>query len=395
MAESSNSPVRSSGAGRWVALGVAAVAAEIGIFQGIAPLGQAGLAGLVGAGAFFLNLLGREEYKRASLIDVIETSQELGSSATREKVLGRVVQAVKRLFSCDTAVVYLREHTTGQDFVLRVAESSTAVPDAFTDFDPKLRSSIVGVAVREKKPIRVDDFQQYNPEESIRREESLRSMMVVPLVFEEEVLGAILIASKRPGAYLEDNLHLFHLLASQVAVAVRNLQLHEKTAALAITDSLSGLYTHGYFQEKLGEEILGAKKSGQVLSLMILDVDFFKKVNDTYGHPQGDSLLKQLGALITELTRPTDVLCRYGGDEFTIILLNTNRISAVVIAERVREAVEGYEFVLGSQIVHVTVSGGVASFPEDAETKKELIEKADFAMYQAKQKGRNRVIFSS
>src|SRR5581483_4211391 len=220
-----------------------------------------------------------------------------------------------------------------------------------------------------------------------------RAAMVAPLMFEDDAIGAIFIAHGNAGVYTDTIFKLFAMLANQVALAVRNVQLHKTTATLAITDSLSGLFTHGYFQEHLGKEVIQSKYSKNPLSLMIIDVDFFKKVNDTYGHPQGDALLKQLGSVIKQVVRPTDVVCRYGGDEFTVTMLGTNRISAVVIAERIRQTVEDYEFVLGNQIGHVTVSGGVASFPEDAETKKELIEKSDAAMYESKHKGRNRICF--
>jgi len=279
--------------------------------------------------------------------------------------------------------------------VVRVAEKSTAFPEAFTDFNPDLMHSIVGQVIKEKKGRVVDDFQSYQPEEAIKKERSFRATMVAPLLFEEEAIGAIFTSHSNPAVYSENLFRLFAMLANQVALAVRNVQLHKTTATLAITDSLSGLFTHGYFQEHLGKETIQAKYSKQPISLMIIDVDFFKKVNDSYGHPQGDALLKQLGGVIKQVTRPTDVVCRYGGDEFTVTMLNTNRISAVVIAERIRQTVEDYEFVLGNQIVHVTVSGGVASFPEDAETKKELIDKADHAMYEAKHKGRNRICFSA
>ncbi|MBM3462921.1 MAG: sensor domain-containing diguanylate cyclase [Armatimonadetes bacterium] len=346
------------------------------------------------AGIVMENLL-KQELQARALVSVIETSQELGSSASLEKILNLVVQDVKDLFGCSTCVIYLRETDNPSEPVMRVAEKSTAFPEAFTDFNPDLMHSIVGQVIKEKKGRVVDDFQSYQPEEAIKKERAFRATMVAPLLFEDEAIGAIYVAHSNPAVYNDQLFRLFSMLANQVALAVRNVQLHKTTATLAITDSLSGLYTHGYFQEHLGKETIQAKYSKQPLSLLILDVDFFKKVNDSYGHPQGDALLKQLGGVIKQVTRPTDVVCRYGGDEFTVTMLNTNRISAVVIAERIRSTCEDYEFVLGNQVVHVTLSGGVASFPEDAETKKELIDKADHAMYEAKHKGRNRICFSA
>lgn len=337
----------------------------------------------------------RQEAQARALVSVIETSQQLGSSASLEKILNLVTRDVKSLFGCGTCVIYLREGDHHHEPVIRVAQASTGIPEAFTDFNPELMQSVVGQVIKEKKGRILGDFLSYQPENTIRKEVIFRSTMVAPLVFEEEAIGAIFVSHNVPDVYGENIFHLFSMLATQVALAVRNVQLHKTTATLAVTDSLSGLFTHGYFQEHLGKEIIQAKYSRQPVSLMIIDVDFFKKVNDSYGHPQGDALLKQLGGIIKQVTRPTDVVCRYGGDEFTVTMLDTNRISAVVIAERIRQTVEDYEFVLGNQVVHVTVSGGVASFPEDAETKKDLIEKADKAMYEAKHKGRNRVCFSA
>jgi diguanylate cyclase (GGDEF)-like protein len=349
------------------------------------------LAALLG---FVHQSLLRQESQTRALVSVIETSQELGTSASLEKILQLVTDDVKSLFDCSTVVAYLKDTENPSEPLLRVA-SVFSPAESFTDFNPELAHSIIGHVMKEKRGRVIDDFEHYQPEEAIKKDPALRSSMVAPLLFEEQALGVVFIAHNQPSLYNENLFRLFAMLANQVALAVRNVQLHKTTEALAITDSLSGLFTHGYFQEHLGKEVVNAKYNNQNVSLMIIDVDFFKKVNDSYGHPQGDALLKQLGGVIKQVTRPTDVVCRYGGDEFTVTMLNTNRISAVVIAERIRQSVEDYEFVLGNQIVHITVSGGVASFPEDAQTKKELIEKADKAMYESKHKGRNCISFSA
>jgi len=345
----------------------------------------------------FLLMKGRAENKTRALISIIQASQELGTTESLESVLKIVVQMVKNLFGCGTVVVYLRDDEKPEEIILRRKAWITPHEEAFQDFNPDVTKSIISTVAQEKSGKLFNDFFMEGKDEVIVKEKGLRGMAVAPLIFEDQSLGSIIMADGRPGAFNEEQFHLFTILANQAALAVRNVQLQRKTAMLAITDSLSGMYTHGFFQEHLSKKINEAKYSDppHPVSLMILDVDFFKKVNDNYGHPQGDALLKQLGGVIRQHTRPGDVICRYGGDEFTITMSGTDRIQAVLVAERMRQAVEEYEFVLGRNIVHITISGGVASFPDDANTKKELVDKSDNSMYEAKRKGRNKVCFAS
>jgi diguanylate cyclase (GGDEF)-like protein len=350
------------------------------------------LAGYVG---YCFQCIMRQEDQIRALITVIRASQELGSTATLENVLKTVANVVMTLFKSHTVAIYLKDDSAGGiSNVLKVREVVSATPSAFTDFDPEISQSVVGKVYKSKEAMLVLDFQEEASETVIQKAKGFKTAMVTPLIFEDKPLGCIFLAHSSAGVYDEGHLRLFAMLSNQVALAIRNIQLHKGMEVLAITDSLSGLFTHGYFQDRLNKELIKAKYENQPLGLMILDVDFFKKVNDTYGHPQGDALLRQLGGVIKSVTRPADIICRYGGDEFTIIMPGTNRIGTVVVAERIRKEVEEYEFVLGSNIVHVTVSGGVAAFPDDAETKKEIIEITDHNMYEAKHKGRNKVCFS-
>lgn len=344
-----------------------------------------------------LMLRGKSEKEKESLISIIKVSQELGTTTSLDSVLTIVINMVKNLFNCSTVVVYLRDDEKPEEIVLRKKAFVTPHEDAFQDFNPDVTSSIIGKVVRTKEGKLFRDFYDAEKDEVIDKAKGLRSLAIAPLIFEDQALGALIMANGAPDSFDQEQFHLFALLANQAALAVRNVQLQQETKMLAITDSLSGMYTHGFFQEHLAKKINEAKYADPPypVSLMILDVDFFKKVNDNYGHPQGDALLKQLGGIIKQHTRPGDVICRYGGDEFTITMSNTDRIQAVLVAERVRQAVEDYEFVLGSNIVHITISGGVASFPDDAETKKELVDKADNSLLEAKQKGRNKICFAS
>lgn len=339
----------------------------------------------------------RHEHKIEALMRIIEASQHLGSSTTLEKLMPMVSDVVRSLFRVQTVAVYLLDEEDAEEPVMRARGVDSPHAEVFPDFSPRVSWSVLHYVMKERKASLFRDFNADGPAEEkvLPRDRDFRSVMVSPLMFEGRAIGSIFVSFPAPGRYNEDALHTYALVSNQVALAVRNAQLAEGMAALAVRDSLSGLYTHGYFQEYLGKAVTRAKYSKQPLSMMILDMDFFKKVNDNYGHPQGDALLKQLGGVIKAVVRPQDTICRYGGDEFTVTMPDTNRIQAVVLAEKIRQAVEEYEFVIGSNIVHITISGGVASFPEDAETKKELIEKADAAMYQAKHQGRNRICFAA
>lgn len=351
----------------------------------------------VAAGVAFL-VWGRkckaEMARNKALMSVIDASQSLGSSTSLESVMSVISKCIKALFSIDTMAVYLVDEENLDEASMLVKGVESIHGGVFIDFNPDKVRSAIGKVLHSRTPMRFDDFSAEAKDESlVPLDKGFRSVMIAPLIFEGRSIGVIFVAHSKPGLYTAETLHSFELLCSQVALAVRNAQLQEGLSALAIRDSLSGLFNHGYFQEHLGKAIIKAKYAKQPVSLLILDVDYFKKVNDNYGHPQGDALLKQLGGVIRSVVRPSDVICRYGGDEFTVTMIDTSQIQASVLAEKIRQTVEEYEFVIGSQIVHITVSGGVSSFPEGCSSKKDLITKADEAMYKAKKSGRNKIKF--
>lgn len=171
---------------------------------------------------------------------------------------------------------------------------------------------------------------------------------------------------------------------------------HDELIRLSTTDGLTGLYNHREFQKRLGDEINRASRYNAPLSLLMLDIDNFKKFNDTYGHPSGDVVLRSIGSLILREIRSSDFAARYGGEEMAVVLPETDASQAFLFACRLRENIELLPMtVVGDETVHVTVSIGVASFPEDASDRKGLIEAADQALYFAKSKGRNKAILYS
>ena len=161
---------------------------------------------------------------------------------------------------------------------------------------------------------------------------------------------------------------------------------------LATIDGLTELYNHRYFQESLKKQIEIARRYEQQFSLIITDIDFFKKFNDTYGHQSGDAVLKQVAQILKKNSRNTDFVCRYGGEEMSIILPNTNANEVSLHANRLLKAIEENEFILNNNVkTNVTISVGIATFPEDADNAQDLIEYADKGLYYAKENGRNQV----
>jgi diguanylate cyclase (GGDEF)-like protein len=178
-------------------------------------------------------------------------------------------------------------------------------------------------------------------------------------------------------------------------VADRTRELSEANARLerlAVTDGLTGLFNHRRFQEALHSELLRCERHKRPLGVLMLDVDFFKKVNDTMGHPAGDELLRRLAEVLSKDLRQTDLISRYGGEEFAVLLPETTKSEALQVAERMREAVEQRVNENGTWGQQVTVSVGVATFPEDGATAEAVLEAADQALYVAKRQGRNRVV---
>ena len=168
---------------------------------------------------------------------------------------------------------------------------------------------------------------------------------------------------------------------------------NQRLAQLAITDGLTGGYNHRYFQERLELEVERSNRTGLPLSLLMLDVDHFKKYNDRYGHPAGDEVLRRVAQVLTRQRRANDVVARYGGEEFAVLLTDTPRVAAFGVADQLRERIAAERFAItdGSDSASITVSIGVAEYPSDANKAPDLLAAADAALYDAKRRGRNQV----
>jgi len=247
----------------------------------------------------------------------------------------------------------------------------------------RLASALPGTEIRVAEATVLDET---------TRLRGLASIKILPLKTGDRVLGTLLLGSRREGAFGPDAVRQLEVIAMQAADALLRARLFEQTERLATTDGLTGLANHRTFQARLEEQVALARRHGKRLSVILGDVDHFKAVNDTYGHPVGDQVLQGTARVLVKEARGTDLVARYGGEEFAVVMPETDAAGAVVIAERIRTRLSETTFPTELGPLRVTLSLGVATYPEDARGKGRLVEVADACLYHAKRHGRNRTV---
>lgn len=219
-----------------------------------------------------------------------------------------------------------------------------------------------------------------------------RSLMLVPLTLHSTAMGVLVAESNNENKFHDKDIQMLSIVARSAALALENADLHRRTEELTINDELTETFNYRYFVQKLQEEKRRAARYNSPLSLIMVDIDWFKKLNDSYGHEIGNLVLRCLSEIIKKCIRDVDVFCRYGGEEFVIILPQTPQVEATQIAERIRQQIEKAVIdTAKAGKLKVTVSVGLTSYPENGKSQDELLGVADQALYRAKGKGRNLV----
>jgi diguanylate cyclase (GGDEF)-like protein len=214
----------------------------------------------------------------------------------------------------------------------------------------------------------------------------VQSIACIPMRVYNETIGVINVTNKKGDAgFIPEDIEMLSAVADQAAVSISKAQLWE----MAVNDSLTGLHVRRYFMVRFQEEVSRTERYDKTLSVVMADLDYFKAVNDTFGHTAGDKVLKAVGEYLHGSIRDVDCVGRYGGEEFILLLPETEKAAAQRLAERLRKGIAVLD--LGN-LPKVTISMGIASFPEDGKNADELLLKADAALYEAKNKGRNRVV---
>ena len=213
---------------------------------------------------------------------------------------------------------------------------------------------------------------------------AVETFIAIPFLSEKKIVG-ILTVENLPKADMER----LAILSTQFALEIKKVLLYEMVEQMAITDSLTGLYVRRHFYDRLNEELKRSKRYKLKFAFLMLDIDDFKRCNDTYGHMVGDVILKEMARVIKENVREIDIVARYGGEEISLVLPDTAEESARTVAERLRRKIEEHVFRAYDEKLRLTVSVGVSIYPKDSSEAKALIEKADAALYAAKKSGKN------
>ncbi len=331
------------------------------------------------------------ERKKSEQTVLHQASQALGAALTEEAVIEAGLAAAVQIAPYDFAAVTRYDAEHRRHSVRRaVGEGAAELKDlSFRD-----NASLTAMAVKNRHylPYRggFDGERQmvYTRTESMK---GMQSLLILPLLVREDPVGTLALAAKRPEAFTAAVRPTLQVLSHQLAVALANAESMRRLEQLATTDGLTGCLNKRVFLEELKKRLKAAERFGKKLSLIVSDIDHFKRVNDTYGHAVGDHVIRGLGEILRALKRETDIVARFGGEEFCILCEETDARGAMLLAERVREELKARAFETELGKLQVTCSLGVAEFPGEARNDSQLFELADKALYSAKQSGRDRV----
>ncbi len=307
-----------------------------------------------------------------------------------QRLLGDLLNEVAAAVPSEASSLLLYDGN-GEDLVFRA--SRTLHSGLIDGVRIRCDQGIAGWVARTRQAVRLDDVTKdprYYPDIAAQTKFTPKTMLCVPMLSKGTLLGVVQVINKmNGGAFSDDELRIAQTLADHAAIAIENASLYRQAYAASITDDLTGLHNTRFFNRQLPLLI----QQGRPLSLIILDLDNFKAVVDTYGHLIGSQAITYAGKVIKHLLRPGDIAARFGGDEFVVILPNTDAHTALGVAETIRAGIEAAETLDDREVdlSGVTASVGVATFPEHAGTAETLFRVADTAMYSVKRRGKNGV----
>ena len=324
-------------------------------------------------------------------------AQALGAALSEKDVVNAGVRAAREIASFDLAAVTVWDEGARTHEIV-AAECDDGSIDGFVGSRFSHNTGLVSMVVQNKFPLPYKG--EYDPQHQVVLGKrfswpKLPSLLVLPLVLHDRPLGTLILGARRKHAFGDSVRPTLEVLASHLAVSLSNARMVAKLETMATTDGLTGLLNKRAMLEAAESKIAAAARFGRKLSVLVTDIDFFKKVNDTYGHDVGDVVIKGLGEILKRQKRSTDVVARFGGEEFVVLCEQTDEAGAMLLGERIREELEKTTFQSENGPLKVTCSIGMATFPEGGSSWETLFKAADEALYVSKRSGRNRCTASA
>jgi diguanylate cyclase (GGDEF)-like protein len=338
---------------------------------------------------------------------VSEISRELSDAGLNlDEIFDRIAERVCAIIG-DTCVLAIisddKQWLQPVAFHHRDAEGTKYLDELSQNAPQRIGEGSAGVVAQTGESVLIAEYQQDQPQadlpeayKSYLERHSIHSLLIVPLLLGGEAIGTLGISRDEPGnPYVDEDKHFLQSIADRCALAIANARLHQQVEAQARTDELTGLFNRRYFLELGERELNRAKRYELPLSAIMIDIDHFKKVNDTHGHSVGDEVLREVSQRLTSHVRETDILSRYGGEEFAVVLPETGIEGAGVAAVRLHSSIRDEKMRTSAGELPITISLGIAEFSKQIASIASLLDHADSALYDAKEAGRDRINASS
>ncbi len=327
-----------------------------------------------------------KELKRLNAITRIHHS--IGTNLRLKEISRILVRELIEIVNCDGCAILLIKDNK----VEILAESGFAKTVGKSNFD--LGKPAIDYIIQTGECISINDVLDSTITSCLPEGCSMQSLICTPIMENKEVRGIIHLDSLKKNAFDKDDIELTKLLANEVSIAIERSILYSQILDISVRDGLTECFNRRKFDVDIVAEIANAKQRRKPLSMLMIDIDWFKNYNDSHGHLKGDIALKQISVTLTHNLRPLDRVYRYGGEEFAVLLPDANQDAALMIAERLRKLIENENIegeIKSQPNKKLSISIGVATFPTDANRNTGLIEAADSALYRAKRAGRNRI----
>jgi len=331
-------------------------------------------------------------------------TQKLNATSDVDIILDHINDTLVKLFDADFVAISL---TDGEDEYSCLRRVSGGIQEHLEGKEIPHLNTLIGLVCESGKHFHFEDLSAREKYKQVFGKEidfalgmnNIKSILIYPFYEtypdvenqEQNVLGCVVIGRKTKYPFNEGEIGLAKIICHESAKSMTASLNFQKVKELAIKDGLTGIYNHRHFQEMLSHSIAHAERYSDHASLLLIDMDDLKMINDTYGHRMGDAALSAIGNLLTESLRKVDIPARYGGDEFAVVLPRTNKAGSIEVAQKIRDRVERISLKSDGVEIEISISIGISTYPESGTDKETLVEKADRALYESKNQGKNKL----